>query len=208
MVKQKKTRVPKTCPICGKKFLFEGRRYYYRKYCSFKCSNSHHDFVAMGRKGGLAPHKCKTGPKDSERETRGECLARIGSKGGIASAKLQAERNRSQGEAYLALLLRRDGYKVIQNTWDLVPGYEVDIWLPNLNVAICYNGAVHYKPIYGEGRLRQVRQRDRYRHRKLTESGIKHIIVREWERYDKRKVAAKFAHLKKELGNPVQTQSS
>lgn len=197
MVKRPKVKKPKVCPVCGKEFLFKGRNYR-RKYCSFKCSNSHHDFVAMGRKGGLAPHRCKPGPKGSNREIR-ERLAKIGRRGGIASAKVQAKRNRSQGEAYLALLLCQDGYKVVQNTWDLVPGYELDIWLPDLKTAISYNGPVHYEPIYGPTRLRQVQQRDRYRNRKLTEMDIRHIIIKELGRYDKERIEEKFALLKKEL---------
>ncbi len=162
----------KYCKRCGSVIANSGPSGR-RKYCGFKCSNAHHDFVAMGH----ATEGIKRKHVDSDH------YRNIGLIGGIASAKKQAVMNRSKGENFLAVLLRRAGLNVRQSVWDLVDGYEIDIFLPDRNVAISYNGPVHYKPIYGEKRLRQVRSRDRYRSRKLKELGVRHIIIKEFRRF-------------------------
>jgi len=197
-------RKPKICPKCGKEFLFEGRSYR-RKYCSFKCSNAHHDFKKMGRLGGLVRNENtkKRGYYGTRNriidEKERNRLRIISSKGGIASAIKQAKTNRSRGENHLAKLLKKDGFNVLQSNWAIVPNYEIDIWLPQKRVAISYNGMVHYKPIYGEKRLIQVRCRDQYRDRKLKELGIQHIIVREIGRFSEENVRANYLLLKEKL---------
>lgn len=144
----------------------------------------------MGRKGGLTRSKNtekRGNPGKRSKEEIGR-LRTIASSGGIISAQIQAKKNRSRGENYLAKLLRERELKVYQSIWNIVSGYEIDIWLPELKAAISYNGPVHYKPIYGEKRLIQVIRRDKYRERKLKELGMKHIVIKDLERFNKERI--------------------
>lgn len=187
----------KFCKKCGIYFRDNSKKNG-RQYCGYVCSNSHHDFVVMGRKGGYAGKGSKKdGCGRIGKRSIAECkrLSEIGMIGGMMSAKKQVQMNRSKGEDYLAELLRDVGFDVKQNAWDIVEGYEIDIFLPERNVAISYNGPVHYEPIFGDVRLRQVQRRDEYRNRKLQEMGIRHIVVKETGKFSKKKVEKSFEEL-------------
>lgn len=187
------------CLRCGKRLLWSGRQKR-RKYCSFKCSNAHHSFSEMAQKNTgprvLGPD-CGNRRKRSKTEI--ERLRQIGHIGGVKSAKNQPRR--SKGENLLAILLSRSGFIIEQGVWSIVPGYEIDILIPQLNIAISYNGPVHRLPIYGAQRLKQVRVRDTYRDAKLKELGLKHIVVNDEGRFSEKKVFAQYLycleHIKK-----------
>lgn len=130
-----------------------------------------------------------------------ERLRQIAKIGGINSAKNQPKQ--SKGELLLAKLLSHNGYRIEQSSWDIVIGYEIDIFLPDLNIAISYNGEVHIKPIYGIKRLNQVINRDSYRNRKLREMNIKHIIVEDEGRFDIDKVKKQFEWCLQQMNYPT-----
>ena len=179
----------RTCQRCGKPLFWTGRQKR-RKYCSYVCSNAHHDFSSMGKKRADSRTEWTGNPgKRSSEEV--ERLRRIASVGG--QKRVRDNPRRSKGEIALGESLKKHGYRVRQNVWDLVKDHEVDIYLPDLKVAISYNGPVHYQPIYGEGRLRQIQNRDAYKHRKLCEMGVRHIIVKESKRFSQKRAAV---HLK------------
>ena len=193
-----KQKIKKFCLKCGKELNWTGRQYI-RKYCSFSCSNSHHDFISMGKTGWTKerrknfkchPNNKNRGNHEIKTPEEIEKLRESGRKGGINSAKKQPER--SKGEIFLANLFIENKYKVSNSVWDLVQGYEIDIFLPELKTAISYNGPVHREPIYGEIRLEQVKRRDEYRCRKLNEMGIKHIIVEDHGPFNEEKVRKQF----------------
>ena len=59
---------------------------------------------------------------------------------------------RSYGECAIVCLLRKNypNIKIETSNREQLNGYEIDIWLPELNVGIEYNGPHHFKPVYGE----------------------------------------------------------
>lgn len=61
----------------------------------------------------------------------------------------------SKAEKFLYEQLTRDGYDVIIHKVGLIAGekFEVDLYLPKLNVAIEIDGPQHFSPIYGERNL-------------------------------------------------------
>jgi len=202
----------KICERCEQEFVVE-KRQWRKRYCSYKCSNAHHDFKKMGKLGGLAiktKDKTKLKLRGWGKDRRGnpgkrsdpERLRKIGIIGGVNSAKKQAVLNRSKGEAYLAELLKNN-YKVRQSVWDLIKGYEIDIFLPDQKVAISYNGAVHIRPIYGQARLNQVINRDRYRDKKLKELGFKHIVIEDNGKFNKERVEEYYKYCLAQLAEVV-----
>jgi len=59
---------------------------------------------------------------------------------------------RSYGECAIVCLLRKNypNLKIETSNREQLNGYEIDIWVPELNVGIEYNGPHHYKPVYGD----------------------------------------------------------
>ena len=160
--------VEKTCLKCGKALTWTGRQRR-RKYCSDSCSGTHRrqvrhclrcgkelNWPSKQRSRKYCSNECSYvgNPSCHTKEGR-ERLKIIGSIGGINSAKRQGKR--SKGENQLAMMLENIGLLVKQSVWSIVKGYEIDIFLPDHNIAISYNGTVHREPIYGQGRLNQIK---------------------------------------------------
>lgn len=68
----------------------------------------------------------------------------------------------SKNENLVAKLLREAGYKIVQRSTDFSPRnrWEIDIAIPKESVAIEWDGAAHFEPIYGEESLRKVMEKD------------------------------------------------
>lgn len=56
-------------------------------------------------------------------------------------------------------------------------GSELDVFVPILNIAFEINGIFHYKPIYGEVKLKQIQENDKIKKKKCRETNIKLYIV-------------------------------
>jgi len=79
----------------------------------------------------------------------------------------------SRNENAVAEELMERGYVVVQRTTDYTPGhrYEIDICLPNENVAIEWDGVAHFEPIYGEQQLKKTQAKDAQKNKSLTSWG-------------------------------------
>jgi len=79
----------------------------------------------------------------------------------------------SKNENMVAKLLSDAGYKTVQRSTDFSPRnqFEIDIAIPSKNVAIEWDGAAHFEPIYGEENLEKVISKDKRKDRALTEFG-------------------------------------
>lgn len=64
----------------------------------------------------------------------------------------------------------------IFNNSDII-GYELDIYIPELKIAIEWNGVVHYQPIYGEEKLEKIQHRDYQKQLLCQKYGIELIII-------------------------------
>ena len=85
---------------------------------------------------------------------------------------------RSKSEKILEKLLRKElpGVAITTNN-RLICDYEIDIAIPDLRIAIEWNGIVHRKPIFGLKNLSQVQKKDRRKKENLKEEGWCFIIV-------------------------------
>src|SRR5688572_12332707 len=68
----------------------------------------------------------------------------------------------SKNENLVASMLVESGLRIYQRTTDYTPGnrFEIDIAIPDLAVAIEWDGATHFMPIYGEEHLKRVMDKD------------------------------------------------
>lgn len=79
----------------------------------------------------------------------------------------------SKNENMVAELLAKAGYTIAQRTKDYTPGrkFEIDICLYRDKIAIEWDGATHFDPIYGESHLQRVRNKDEVKNSILLASG-------------------------------------
>ena len=96
-------------------------------------------------------------------------------------------RSRSKVELFLEEKLPKDFPNVdfIFNDKQTI-GSELDIYMPQLKIAIELNGIIHYEPIYGESTLIRTQNNDK---KKMEESHKKMIKLAEDLPYNYKKIA-------------------
>lgn len=83
----------------------------------------------------------------------------------------------SKAEQYLRRMIEEAGYSVVANDRVVLDGLEIDMWIPEKNVGIEYNGIYHLQPIHGDKLLKQMQQRDATKQQRAREKGIRLLVV-------------------------------
>lgn len=87
--------------------------------------------------------------------------------------------------------------EVIHHDYDLLPPFEIDITIPELKIAIMWDGIGHFKPIFGESIFKQVVYRDKFKLAALKEKGWNCFVVKDLNSKIKKKfMNEKFEELK------------
>lgn len=106
-----------------------------------------------------------------------------GVKAGLASVK--AQQRRSKNEIYFAQLCEqyfgKDNVKVNQPIFD---GWDADIIIPSLNLAIGWNGIWHYQQISKTQSLQQVQSRDNIKQKIIENHGFSYYIIKDMGKYN------------------------
>lgn len=86
---------------------------------------------------------------------------------------------RSKSEIMLYDLLCNEfpNLEILPSNKTMLKGYEADIAIPSINLAIEWNGIVHFKPIYGQTKLDNIQQRDAEKQQIATELGVNLIVI-------------------------------
>lgn len=84
---------------------------------------------------------------------------------------------RSKAELYLEKLIRDDfpDILVVGDNRDLIPGYQIDITIPDLKLAVEYWGPWHFRP--GISDFENTKRRDESKRRKLEQMGWTLVII-------------------------------
>lgn len=77
----------------------------------------------------------------------------------------------------LFLLEKALSYKIKHHDYAIVPKLEIDISIPEIKIAICWDGIGHRKPVFGQEPFERVNKNDRIREKTLKEKGWRHISV-------------------------------
>ena len=87
-------------------------------------------------------------------------------------------KSRSQIELFVEEKLVKDfpNIKFIFNDKETI-GSELDVYIPELKMAIEINGILHYEPIYGEEKLTKVQNRDKQKMINCYNLGIELIVI-------------------------------
>ncbi len=88
------------------------------------------------------------------------------------------------------------------NDKELLDGFEADIAIPSLDLAIEWNGPFHYIPIFGEARLNEIRNRDAIKLSIAQRKGINLIVIPDLVS-TKQKVQETFIELSKKIKRMV-----
>lgn len=122
--------------------------------------------------------------KSYKQQKAGEALRRASIEGSKAEKSLYKE-------------LHKLGYDVIIHKKGLIPGekYEVDLYLPQLTVAIEIDGPQHFFPIYGEEHLSRTIKYDTIKNGALISRGICVIRVKYLSKHNSSVINKKITEL-------------
>lgn len=122
---------------------------------------------------------CK--PNRKRKTCSDECysvrLKEIGRMGGIAASQSpNMKRGRSRSEIYFAQLIQEKFNNVLTNK-RMFDGWDADVILLDLKIAIHWNGPCHYLPLFGDDYLQVVQNKDRERYAAIEKCGYTNYII-------------------------------
>jgi hypothetical protein len=129
-----------------------------------------------------------------------ECLKKTFSYAGKKSSVSQGRR--SKNEIYFHELCKERFFNVIHNE-PIFNGWDADIIIPTIKVAVLWNGVWHYKKITHKHSLKQVQNRDRIKLNEIIKSGYIPYIIKDNGKYNKNKVNEEFKNFCKWLDEKV-----
>lgn len=212
------------CERCGQvmtEYFGSGR------FCSRSCANSHAQTSEDRLKKKLSatlsskrikadriskyeqnPRICKCCGKrisynDRHRTTCSkECEYKLkadgGHKGGRQSANLQVRRSKNE-IAFCELCEKHFGKDKVLHNVPMFNGWDADIIIPHLKIAILWNGPWHYRQVTKAHKLKQVQNRDRIKLNEIIKCGFEPYIIKDMSKSKKSKVIDEFEKLKQYL---------
>lgn len=112
----------------------------------------------------------------------------LGKKAGrISAAVPRNKKNRSYNEKLFFSKLK-EFYPEAQHTQRIFDGWDADIVIPSLKLAIHWNGPWHYKPILGQELLDKVVWKDKMRYSAVVNAGYHNYIIKDSGKKSDKKV--------------------
>lgn len=165
-ISQALTRFPKTPRLC----VFCGAKFTPKKRKQTYCSN---DCVLK---------KVHTSPG-----FKAQCR-----KAGRISAAITVRR--SKNERYMADLCE-EHFDLVWTNRPMFNGWDADIILPDIKLAILWNGVWHYKKVTEKHSLSQVQNRDVIKMREIKQCGYTPYVIKDMGKANKRFVESEFQKL-------------
>ena len=163
---------PKKCIICKEKIEYEKRN---RKTCSDDCRHIRNCEL-------LKEHRKK-----------------YGRKAGLASAQKQAETRRSKNERLFAEKCKAYFNEVLFNK-AIFNGWDADVIIEDIKVAVLWNGAWHYKKITKKHSVKQVQNRDRIKINEIKKIGYEPYVIKDMGKHNKEFVESEFIKFIEKFG--------
>lgn len=108
-----------------------------------------------------------------------ESLSRAGKK----SAEIQSSKRRSKNEIAFYNLCKYK-FDLVQNNLPIFNGWDADIILPNLKIAILWNGKWHYEKITKKHSVKQVQNRDEIKMEEIIKFGYTPYIIKDMGKFN------------------------
>jgi len=218
---------PTLCSCCGDVLPYKKRN---NKYCSASCSitvsnrqrelsDTHKEriskTIADKTKVGYleTPNLCKICnvviPYESRRrktcsdECFKETIRIIGTTAGViggrASAKVQSETRRSKNEILFSELCK-EHFNVVLTNEPLFNGWDADVIIEDIKVAVLWNGKWHYEKITEKHSVKQVQNRDKIKIDEIKKCGYIPYVIKDMGKFNTDKVQMEFNLLLKVFG--------
>ncbi len=183
----------KTCSKCGKVFLNKNK-----KFCSRICFGIGKPKIKKLRVKKINNRFCRRCNKEfflkgrqSSKYCSVECRKEILSISGRKSVVLQAETRRSLNEKYFFDLCFKK-FSNVENNKQIFNGWDADIIIHDLKVAILWNGKWHYQKIKKDHSVKQVQNRDKIKQEEIIKFGYKCYIIKDMGKYNRKFVEKEF----------------
>ena len=102
-------------------------------------------------------------------------------KGGIASAKSQNKRSKNE---ILFCEMCELYFEDVKHNEPMFSGWDADVIIEDLKIAILWNGVWHYKKISKKQSLEQVQSRDKIKLNEIKNCGYRAYIIKDMGSYD------------------------
>lgn len=149
-------KIKRVCPICEKEYLQDWK---YRslktcsQVCGFKWKYSCHN---PNREAVMIQHR----------------------ENGLKSAAIQSKLRRSKNEI-LFFELCKEVYEDAVPNHAIFNGWDADVVIPSIKMAIMWNGPWHYKKITKKHSVKQVQNRDRIKLNEIKTHGYESYVIRD-----------------------------
>lgn len=157
----------------------EGKIYKRGEIKKIVCLNCNNEFETK-RKRIYCSLKCRNTSEE---------LKMSGRKGGLNSSLKRTKR--SVNEIYFFQLCK-ERFKNVLNNVPMFNGWDADIILPDLKIAILWNGKWHYEKITEQHSLEQVQNRDKIKQKEIENCGYIPYIVKDMGSRNKKFVEEQF----------------
>lgn len=159
----------RVCKVCGKTYtrLQEGSTLY---VCSKDCSIE----LKRNRKMYLSS----------------DSVLKI-SNGAKKSVLVQSENRRSKNEKLFCKLCE-EHFTNVENNKPIFNGWDADVIIHDIKVAILWNGKWHYEKITKKHSVEQVQNRDNIKIKEITNSGYIPYVIKDMGKYNKEFVENEF----------------
>jgi len=122
--------------------------------------------------------------KSAMRERAGDKWASMSKKEKIDAVRKMHQASREvagmggKNENVVADLLEAKGYGIVQRTNQFTPRnqFEIDMAIPSNRIAVEWDGAGHFRPIYGDKSLKRTQAKDERKNRVLVKDGW--VVIR------------------------------
>ncbi len=195
-ISRSKITKPYNCEKCNKLVLPESK-FGIGIFCCRKCSNSriHSQEIKnkistslKRRPDKICPY-CKKCFNSKSKSCSRSCSSKLSAikvgklhfiKMGRNSSKSRVKR--SKNEIYLSELLSKN-YEILTNA-NMFNGWDADIIIPKLKLAVLWNGIWHYKKVMVGHSLDQVKNRDKIKIKEIIRSGYIPYVIKDMGKHN------------------------
>lgn len=199
------------CDVCGhiyeksKRELFNSIKFNYIKdCCSLKCRGKIHEHITITNCTYCGKQIIKQNSqikKSKNSFCNLSCRAKFSNQHRVGSRK-------SKMEFYILQQIHNEykNLEVLDNNKNII-GYELDLFFPQLKVAIELNGIVHHKPIYGKEKLEKIKNIDAKKVILCKEKNINlYVIDNSFIKFNEDAKQCVWNIIKDIIGNGLQAQ--
>lgn len=173
------------CEFCNDTFQVEARFVkngmkrpkQYQKYCSIKCQHKSMS-TSVEVPCGQCKKQIKVWPKVIKNSKSGNVFCSQSCAATYNNTHKKTGYRRSKLEKWIEKKLTEDfsSLNVLYNDKETINS-ELDIYFPELKLAVELNGIFHYEPIYGKEKLASTQNNDDRKFQACIEQGIELIII-------------------------------